>query len=125
MARLRPPKPAKPVVHPAVEPFLAKRRELRKAVSTLKEQINACEDEICVVVARIFNETIAGTRIDFGYELQPGDEPVIAEPVKAEELEAIYQWVCTNSPTGYCVYDREHDGCLDSCIFCHSPYERK
>ena len=34
-------------------------------------------------------------------------------------------WDCPNSPTGECVYDSEKDPCLDDCIYCGGPDERK
>ena len=36
-------------------------------------------------------------------------------------------WVCEEGDnTGFpCVYDRESDPALDSCIYCGDPYERK
>jgi len=34
-------------------------------------------------------------------------------------------WDCEKSPVGKCVYDFLEDPCMDSCIFCHDPEERK
>jgi len=37
-------------------------------------------------------------------------------------------WKCENpdkNPFPLCVYNHEDDPCLDDCVFCHDPYERK
>lgn len=34
-------------------------------------------------------------------------------------------WDCSTSPTGFCAYNRVKDPCLDDCLFCHYPDERK
>lgn len=34
-------------------------------------------------------------------------------------------WDCDDSPTGKCVYDDKKDPCLDICLFCGHPDERK
>lgn len=34
-------------------------------------------------------------------------------------------WDCKESPVGKCAYDWIEDPCMDSCIFCHNPEERK
>lgn len=34
-------------------------------------------------------------------------------------------WDCEKSPLDLCVYDRFEDNCLDECIFCGDPSERK
>jgi hypothetical protein len=34
-------------------------------------------------------------------------------------------WDCPTSPTGSCIYDATEDPCLDDCLFCHDPDERK
>jgi hypothetical protein len=34
-------------------------------------------------------------------------------------------WDCPESPTGECAYDADEDPCLDDCLFCHEPDERK
>lgn len=34
-------------------------------------------------------------------------------------------WDCPTSPSGECAYDADEDSCLDSCLFCNQPDERK
>ena len=34
-------------------------------------------------------------------------------------------WECVNSPTGFCIYNITEDPCMDSCIICGDPEERK
>lgn len=34
-------------------------------------------------------------------------------------------WRCSDSPTGWCFYDRGKDRALDFCIICGGPDERK
>lgn len=34
-------------------------------------------------------------------------------------------WDCSTSPTGFCAYNRALDPCLDDCLFCGDPDERK
>ena len=36
-----------------------------------------------------------------------------------------YEWECSQSPIGYCVYDSIDDPAHDDCLFCHDPEERK
>jgi len=36
-----------------------------------------------------------------------------------------YEWVCEESLIGKCIYDNFEDPCLDSCLYCGDPYERK
>lgn len=37
------------------------------------------------------------------------------------------QWGCESddSPTGFCAYNTEEDPCMDNCIYCGNPVERK
>ena len=37
----------------------------------------------------------------------------------------IGSWECPTSPIGVCIYDADADECLDDCIYCHEPSERK
>ena len=32
---------------------------------------------------------------------------------------------CPESPIHTCVYDEDEDPCLDTCLFCRDPWERK
>lgn len=34
-------------------------------------------------------------------------------------------WQCEDSLLGHCVYDAPDDPCLDSCLYCGDPNERK
>lgn len=34
-------------------------------------------------------------------------------------------WVCLKSPTGFCCFDEKNDQCLDNCLICGDPDERK
>lgn len=50
----------------------------------------------------------------------------IAEAVKVP-YEHIYwgSWECLHSPTGSCFYNGNEDQCLDFCLLCGGPDERK
>ncbi len=39
-------------------------------------------------------------------------------------LEFDFSWGCPGE-LGYCVYNSYEDPCLDSCLICHQPQERK
>lgn len=38
---------------------------------------------------------------------------------------AIGTWRCAPSPLGKCIYDAREDPCLDMCLLCGDPDERK
>ncbi len=38
---------------------------------------------------------------------------------------SFWGWDCPTSPFNKCVYNSVDDPCLDDCLFCHQPYERK
>lgn len=48
----------------------------------------------------------------------------LANPPPAEDI-TLGNWECKPSPTGQCVYDYMSDPCLDDCLFCGHPSERK
>ena len=37
----------------------------------------------------------------------------------------IGSWECPTSPVGFCIYDVDADDCMDDCLYCHEPSERK
>lgn len=37
----------------------------------------------------------------------------------------IGSWECQTSPVGFCIYDVDADECMDDCLYCHEPSERK
>ena len=67
--------------------------------------------------------------------------PVLKEAVKNSLYEKIkdivnvhredvcipFMWSCeaSSNPLETCVYDKQNDPCMDSCLFCEKPYERK
>ena len=34
-------------------------------------------------------------------------------------------WECSESPLGICIYNNHEDPCLDECVVCGDPEERK
>jgi hypothetical protein len=46
------------------------------------------------------------------------------EDIKDEDI-VTGCWECENSPTGECFYDSKEDPCLDECLICGEPDERK
>lgn len=117
-----------PVVDPVLQPFIAKRRELKRQISKLKGEIEDCDIYTREFVACFFNKTFGGMPSwkYLGYDSPSGDPESYVERVVAENLEVPQAWICTKgSPTGYCVYDNEEDPNHDDCIFCHDPRERK
>ncbi len=47
------------------------------------------------------------------------------EKITGREDLVIGTWKCKRSPIGICAYDSEQDPCLDDCVFCGNPDERK
>ena len=40
-------------------------------------------------------------------------------------LHVVGEWDCEESPIGLCLYNRIEDPCLDNCLYCGNPDERK
>ena len=47
------------------------------------------------------------------------------EKITGRDDLSIGTWECKRSPIQICVYDEKEDPCLDDCIFCGEPDERK
>lgn len=68
-------------------------------VSRLNQDINECRTEIKKEAARALNRDHTTITMNF-------------------------QWACKDSPVNYCVYETE-DTCMDFCLYCDEPNERK
>jgi hypothetical protein len=67
-----------------------------------------------------------GMRIDEALELlgQEGNDE-LRRNVQLAYYPVRHRWTCTNSSTGYCVYDNARDASHDECLVCAQPEERK
>jgi hypothetical protein len=81
--------------------------EVHAAAVATSKALNAAMSAHRTTVARLENKVLDLVEIPVGHHIIIGS------------------WECPTSPIGFCIYDVDADECLDDCIYCHDPSERK
>ena len=76
------------------------KKEIKKKIETKNNLVNDLEFEIEKLIQTVYPEY---------YRM----------------FNTIGDWDCKDSPIGLCIYDHMIDQCLDNCLFCGQPDERK
>ena len=67
------------------------------------------------------------TRRKIQIHVQEVVHPLVPESNKNWLVYKVTGWTCgaDENPLPLCVYDERDDPCMDTCLFCHDPFERK
>lgn len=106
--------------HADAKALLAEREKLEGELEDIERLLTKNENELKGLALDVYNKAHPDEPVEehsavitFAWEC--GDDDEEDEPTPDED----------KSPIGYCVYNEDEDPCLDFCIFCGSPNERK
>jgi len=95
--------------------------ESKKRIKEWKKQIRDIEDKIIEEANKAMEAEDA--KVEYYDMIENKKVPGIYDD--AQWFNITDAWECPESPFGYCMYHKIHDPAMDSCVFCHQPYERK